>query len=275
MPSFKKVYSSFDIRVSDDYFDATTFNSFDKIKTYKGREYKLISKKERDFSFMERAGRGFLGTVAVICSLGLALFSKSVRKLFVKDKKAIRFGVLQNKNTQDLVKYLKGETLRTDKELIKQLCADYSSHNGQIKIDNRIVDMGTPAFAENRGTGVIYPTSLTDMFPEEIKTYFGETFEDMAPTLALLLQQGIAAELLVRANESNKDSNLMMMPLTGDTWPHFEFSKNENEISLSITLNLQLLDMTDPGKASDTFETINYVINLTNKDAPIKITFKD
>lgn len=45
----------------------------------------------RNFSGLERFGRGLLGIAAVICSLGLALFSESVRNLFISSEKGICF----------------------------------------------------------------------------------------------------------------------------------------------------------------------------------------
>lgn len=61
---------------------------------YKGNQYEIISKRQRDLSYLERFGRGFLGTLTVISSLGFALFSKKIIKLFTKQKQSIRFGVL-------------------------------------------------------------------------------------------------------------------------------------------------------------------------------------
>lgn len=51
----------------------------------------LIEKKEYHFTTLERIGRGFLGVVAIICSLGAALLFKSVRNLLTQEKKKIRF----------------------------------------------------------------------------------------------------------------------------------------------------------------------------------------
>ena len=83
--------------------DSPTFNSKGrfvdekghKIKSadYAGRQYKLIAKKERQFSDPELVGRRFLAVLAVVGSLGFALFSDSVWKLFKKQKEHIRFGL--------------------------------------------------------------------------------------------------------------------------------------------------------------------------------------
>ncbi len=83
---------------------ATKFNSKNRLVDekghrigfdYKGRQYRIIEKRERAFSGLERFGRGLLGTVAVICTLCLGLFSKSIRNLFTKSKENIRFAVLE------------------------------------------------------------------------------------------------------------------------------------------------------------------------------------
>lgn len=59
------------------------------ISDYKGRQYRVIEKVKRNFSSLERFGRGFLESLAVVCALFLALFSKSVKNLFTKSKENI------------------------------------------------------------------------------------------------------------------------------------------------------------------------------------------
>jgi hypothetical protein len=102
MLGFSVVNSASEIKCTGTWEDAVKFNSKGKIinergeyvsKTYAGPKYQLVSKKERQFSYSERLGRIFLGAVTVTCSLGLALFSKSVRKLFIRKKEHIRFGM--------------------------------------------------------------------------------------------------------------------------------------------------------------------------------------
>lgn len=58
---------------------------------FKGRTYKVVSAQERSIPGAVRAGRGILGMLAVICTLGLALISKKVRGLFSEDKEVVRF----------------------------------------------------------------------------------------------------------------------------------------------------------------------------------------
>lgn len=60
---------------------------------YVGPRYRIILKKECEFSFLERAKRGLLGTSATVCSLGLSLCSKSIRSLFTKQKKTMRLAL--------------------------------------------------------------------------------------------------------------------------------------------------------------------------------------
>lgn len=96
MIKFKIVNNESEINLSRPWMDSRKFKSKDKIINLAGRQYKLIAKKERLFSRAERIGRGFLGTLAVCCSLGCALFSKNIRNLFSKEKEVLRFGIIYN-----------------------------------------------------------------------------------------------------------------------------------------------------------------------------------
>ena len=100
MPSFKIVAAADEIKLKDGWIPATKFRErlVDEQgravrPEYQGHQYKIIGKGERTFSSLERFERGLLGTLAVVCTLSLALFSKSVRNLFIKSKETIRFGV--------------------------------------------------------------------------------------------------------------------------------------------------------------------------------------
>lgn len=85
------------------YGEWSTVKSFDekgKIVDEKGRivgnehqghRYRIIAKRERAFSTLERLGRGALGTVAVVFTFSLALSAKPIRHLFVKSKENILF----------------------------------------------------------------------------------------------------------------------------------------------------------------------------------------
>lgn len=107
MPNFKAIKYDFEptFYCKDSWSKASKFDSKDsivdengKIATddYNGNRYRLISKMERQFTSLERIGRGLLGVVAVICTLSLGLFlSKSIKDLFTKHKEVIRFGLLQ------------------------------------------------------------------------------------------------------------------------------------------------------------------------------------
>ena len=90
--NFKIVNHANEINLSRDWVDSAKFDSRDRIVEHAGRQYRLIAKKERFFSCVERIGRGLLGIVAVCCSLAIALFNKSIRNLFTKEKEVIRFG---------------------------------------------------------------------------------------------------------------------------------------------------------------------------------------
>lgn len=102
MPNFVVVDDINSISLSSEWMDAQLFKSKNKLvnkngdfvnENYQGHRYRLISKKERNFSSLEKFTRVFLGILIVITSLGIALFSKTIRHLFIRDKDIIRFGV--------------------------------------------------------------------------------------------------------------------------------------------------------------------------------------
>ncbi len=73
MPCFKIVdHTALDINFNNKWVPAKKFNSQYTIvdqngrkigEGYKGRQYRIIEKKERIFSSLERFGRGLLGTL--------------------------------------------------------------------------------------------------------------------------------------------------------------------------------------------------------------------
>jgi F-box-like len=65
-------------------------NDVRETANFNGRLYLLIAIKERE---LPRLIRGFLGTLFVVCSLGIALFSKNVRNFFTETHDRIYFGV--------------------------------------------------------------------------------------------------------------------------------------------------------------------------------------
>ena len=103
MPGFEIINSPREISLSNQWVLSPKFDSRNRIvdekgevvsSDYRGHRYKLIEKRERTFSFPERIGRGFLGTLAVVCTIGFAYFLlKSVQNLF-KPKETVRFAVL-------------------------------------------------------------------------------------------------------------------------------------------------------------------------------------
>jgi hypothetical protein len=104
MPNIKTINSMNEIILNDALAPVAKFNSINRIvdekgntvrSDYTGRTYKIVEKRERTLSGLERFGRGFLGTLAVVSTLCLALFSKSVRSLFTKSKETIRFAILE------------------------------------------------------------------------------------------------------------------------------------------------------------------------------------
>lgn len=271
MAPFKVVNNIYDVQISDKWQPSVKFSSKGEVRTYKGREYRLISKKEREFSSMERVGRAVLGALAVVGTLGLGYlskdFKKSINKLFYNEKKTVQYATLL-KSTHELEKDLRGSSLLSDKELIIQLQKDYSALSGHIKIYDELVEMGSPGFALNRGTGVTPPSTLEEMFPGDINAFFGPTFPSIAPMLTLLLQQGHVAEISIKAPELIQDE----IPDTVFHIPHypdFELSKVNDEIFLLVTGHGSLrntLDRTEYGNY-----TVSERVNLTNLSAKVEL----
>ena len=103
MPIFQIVYRASDSATVNRWGRCETFNSKNRIVdangkiadlNYAGHQYQIIEKIEWTFSTPERVARAFLGFLAVICTLGLAISLKSTRNLFTKTKVNIRFGIL-------------------------------------------------------------------------------------------------------------------------------------------------------------------------------------
>ncbi len=269
MPSFKIVDHIYDIQVSNHWQDAAKFISKGTVKTHKGREYRLIAKKERQLSRLKRICRGALGALAILGSLGLGYLNKKFRKiiakLLYKQVEAVKYATLL-KTTNELVHELRGTTLLTDHDLKVQLQKDYLALNGQVKIDDQIVEMGTPAFSIGRGTGIPVPDTIEEMFPVEIQAYFGNDFNAIAPTLILFLQQGMAAEMSLKALELIKDpiqDNIFECP-----YPEYAFSKVSNEIFLEVKTTGSLRNIHD--RSCHGNYTISLEINLSSPDTQIK-----
>lgn len=93
MPKFKIVPDINAVPVAQGWSKTTTYN---KKVTVDGHTYQL-EKHYRAFSHGELFLRALGGCLAVIFSLGLALCSKHIRKLFTQENQTSRFGVLVNK----------------------------------------------------------------------------------------------------------------------------------------------------------------------------------
>lgn len=97
MPLFTKVYSPSQIHLDEEWdhsiekfksgSEPTYVNDKGKIvsATSSGHKYELISIRERQLTGTERFGRKFLFVLAMVFTLGLAYFSKSVYKLYKKE----------------------------------------------------------------------------------------------------------------------------------------------------------------------------------------------
>jgi hypothetical protein len=108
MVSIKIVNELSDIKY-DKWSSCADFKSKDRIVDQNGKKHQILDKRMREYSILEKAGRGFIGVAAVICSFGLALLSKDVRGLFKKIK-TVRFAVpieqLQNKKILEIFQHV-------------------------------------------------------------------------------------------------------------------------------------------------------------------------
>lgn len=139
MPNFKSINNINEITLNDRWTPATKFSSKDRVVTekgcrvssgYGGHEYRIIDKRERAFSTLERLGRGILGMVLVRYSYGVALVLKSVRNLFTKSKENIRFAVPEEKtlftHERGKVVYIRPELLFNGAKISKDLYVNFA-----------------------------------------------------------------------------------------------------------------------------------------------------
>ncbi len=76
---------------------------------YNSHRYTIIETREKQYTKLERARRTMMGTLLVVCSIGLALFSSKVRLLFAKNEKV--FIVKPYEECDDLLFKFTGDTL--------------------------------------------------------------------------------------------------------------------------------------------------------------------
>lgn len=102
MKNIRFIKDGSEIKLSKEWGESKEFSDYgliinrkgDKLgKDEKGRRFRLIAKREKVYSGAERVGRTFLGLIAVISSLGFALFSRTVIELFTGSKKVVGFAV--------------------------------------------------------------------------------------------------------------------------------------------------------------------------------------
>ncbi|MBA3721970.1 MAG: hypothetical protein H0W88_06180 [Parachlamydiaceae bacterium] len=146
MPKFNIINNTNEIKLNNNWLDSEKFNSKDRIvdangksvaSDYAGNRYRLITKKERNFSFFERTGRIFLGVLASLCTLGCALYFKPILKLFTKQKESIRFGVLEK---QTKFKVEEGKIVYLEPELLymgTKISKDQELNFALIKTDHK------------------------------------------------------------------------------------------------------------------------------------------
>ena len=111
MPQIKIISSLNEIPLSSEWREASKFNCKERIvdekgrysSTFEGRRYQIVAKMERSLTGSEKFFKRFLGTIAVICSLGLALIFKPVYRLF-NSKTSMRYATFYVPKPLNLVK---------------------------------------------------------------------------------------------------------------------------------------------------------------------------
>lgn len=170
MPGFKIINNTNVIKLDNSWVPSTKFNSKDRLvdakgsavsSDYKGQQYRIIEKRERSFSTPKRIVRGFVGTLAVVCSLFLALFSKSIRNFFTKPKENVRFAVLEE---QTKFKIEEGKVVYIEPKVLfggAKISEDHELNFAIVKTDGK---QKLVAVRSARGG-------------KEYKTYEGSAFE--------------------------------------------------------------------------------------------------
>lgn len=162
MPFIKIINDAGEIQVNNKFLPAEKFNSINRIvdergnrvnSEYEGRRYRIIEKRERNFSSLERFGRGFLGVLAAICSLCFALLLKPVRELFTKSKENIRFAILDSATLSN--KQLSDSSLKSNGETSVELNAESNVEsnvepNVSSKAGGESIDASKEEEAKNR-----------------------------------------------------------------------------------------------------------------------------
>lgn len=126
---------------------ASKFNSKDRLTTTKdGREFQIIDKKTREFSFGMKVLRALGGILALVCSFGLASKCRNVRNLF-KDTTSVRIAVptdpfrnIDSDLFQDKDADLKAEERRKRKAAVEEDC-DMTHINNWLG-ENGLQDQG-------------------------------------------------------------------------------------------------------------------------------------
>lgn len=138
MPSFTPVADLDALNLSNDWIDSPKFDSRDREVDHEGRKYRLVAKKERQFSTFERIKNIFLAVLAIIATLGIALCLPSIRALLLGTKETKRFGVECNNAIVKSEAVQKTLTSLNNGLVIHQV-GDFSSPKITLKINGELV----------------------------------------------------------------------------------------------------------------------------------------
>ncbi|MFN4174158.1 MAG: hypothetical protein ACK4HV_03525, partial [Parachlamydiaceae bacterium] len=274
MPKIKIINNISEINLDDSWVSAATFKGKDRLvnengkkvgSDYCSRKYRLVEKRERHFSRVERISRAILGIASILFSLGLTLFDKRLSlDLLKKSKQTIRYALLDGdtpfKVENGKVLYLKPQLLLQDcviaenqvlnlaliksnqKQQVVPVLKAFSSASFEI-FSGSIFD-ALYIFEKNSVSPLFYQKSAIRLFLDFMKTcdgqektsvqnteralasYFFEKDDTGTPRICLIGQEG-ALEIL-KIVENN---NLALDPDIAKTL----FNRSAGKGSLKLT----------------------------------------
>lgn len=208
MVNFRIINNASEIKLDDSWKNSAKFKSENRIvddwsaNTTKedSLKFRLISKYERNFPYLERLKRCALGTFLVIISFGFALFNKDIQHLFTKKKETIRFAILHTTTPQ-----------------IKKI--------DEIAVKNIVTNNELPNSEEQKVNPIIHvePAKKIEFIPETIK-----------PTKPKVLFGWTHMENGLKLNFAlNDDQKLVAITRSGNTYDTYEGSPLEALLTIA------------------------------------------
>ena len=173
--------------------------------------------------------------------------------------------IFQEVTTSNFIKDLEGTSLKSDDDLTHQLYRDYSTLQGHLKIDQKMIELNLPP---------VKPTSWKELIPSEVSKFIGND-ADVSRALAVCLTQAIAAGPVVKGMEHIHDPLIPDAEFYGiNKYADFQLSKVKSDILLTVTTKgaLGVFDEDKLKRLAVRNYMLTQVINLSNKDALVQLT---